>query len=225
MSVFIAEVKLYKIIKQMIELVKTDYNQNSDKKNTILYNLFAIDEYTGEAIQIERFNYFEQAKSLFLKDIKDTRVVSLNVGFNIEKASFPCLHVMMPSETPINAPIGMNSGYVENEQNQEFFVSDSFANYNVLITSDNMGEVIILYHFLKALFLVFQPNLENDGFQNLKFGGTDLQLNQDFVPPNIFFRNFTLNFTFDYSVKSLYQNKTIKKIFINSAINEPNATT
>ena len=97
---------------------------------------------------------------------------------------------------------------------EDFFspvFSQSFSTtYNLLISSENSLEVLMIYNFLKASFLSLHEHLELYGFQNLKMGGNDIQMQQDLVPTNIYHRSLTISFDYEMIIPSFYKTKLAK---------------
>src|SRR6201999_2719045 len=81
---------------------------------------------------------------------------------------------------------------------------DATVLYSIIITSDNVNECLILYNFLKAAFLGFKHQLELKGLQNVRSGGTDLNLAEDLIPVNIYHRSFNLAFDYDYMTVDMF---------------------
>jgi hypothetical protein len=130
--------------------------------------------------------------------------------------ALPTFHIVMPSESPKNAGIGDNRGYTEpildvtNSVKFDTVTQDSSVVYTIIITSDNVNECLILYNFLKAAFLGFKLQLELSGFQNVRSGGTDLNISEDLIPVHIYHRSFNLSFDYDYTTVDMFGEGYIK---------------
>ncbi len=213
MALVIPEVILYDVLKLILDIVKKDHDDATDKKDSLLWFMFGEDE-QGRPLEFETFNFFEQAVEILTKKKgEEVRSLEVHIGYNLNRVAEPTIHILLPSETPINAGIGDNEGYQEpivNSQTQEttaVLTQDSEVTYNLLITSSNMQEVLVLYHFLKGAFLSFKTQLELRCLQNARFGGQDLQFDEGMIPAHVFHRNFNMNFTYDYSVPDILRNK------------------
>lgn len=197
------EILIHKSVEALLRVIREDYENNSPE-DTLLYNIF------GNS-KIGNFDFFEQAVSLFTrKHAKNRRVISVSMGYSTEHLNTPTIHITLPNETPDPAPIGGNEGFeddysVDNNSGNQVgtFTFGSKFNYNLLITSDNTWEVILIYNVLKMGFMSIHEHFALMGFKNLNFGGNDLNFDDDLVPPNIFHRNFNMSFDFDTSVKGL----------------------
>lgn len=203
MAILIPEVIIYKTLNSVLDIIRQDYSDNIDKKKTILYYLFGEDT-EGSPLSFNNFEFFTQAVEIIVGSNEKKRMIQTALGYNMSRLQIPTIHIMLPSESPINSPIGMNLGYqeeiVDNSKNEtiEVYTMDSQVTYNLLITSDNYHEVLVIYQFLKGIFTSIKNQLEMKDLQNVTFGGSDLNFSEELVPPNIFHRNFNLQFTYDY---------------------------
>lgn len=212
MAIRIPETILYKVLRTVVDVVKEDFETITDKKKTLLWFFFGEDEF-GERLEFETFDFFDQSVSILTKKGDEVRALEITIGYNLNRAAMPTIHILLPSETPINSGIGSNEGFqepiVDTQRNETIPVltQDSSVTYNLLITSDNMHEVLVLYHFLKGAFLSFKSQLELRGLQNATFGGQDIQFDEGLVPTHVFHRNFNLSFTYDFSVPDIFSRK------------------
>ena len=204
----IPEHEIYKLLNLFLDVTRDDFNANSGV-NSFLYHIFGDnDTDIPERLKISTYDFFEQSKTVILR--KDhPRSLKFSLGYNMEKANVPTIHITLPSESPKNAGIGANEGYEDeivdkaNRKYKAVFTSDYSVTYNLLITSDNMNEVLLIYNWLKCVMLSMHEQVEFRGFQNATFSGSDLSIDEDMVPNHIFCRNFNLAFTYDFSVPSL----------------------
>jgi hypothetical protein len=72
---------------------------------------------------------------------------------------------------------------------------------------------------LKSGFIGLKTQMELAGLQNVTFGGSDLMFNMDMVSPNIFSRNFNLNFDYDFSGRDIFAVQLPNSISTSSQIN------
>jgi len=149
----IPEILLYKTLKALFELLNDDLINASSDQDTILYSIFS-------DMDLEGTNLFNTAKNLVLKDESKPDKLTYSLGYSLERKGAPTIHILLPSEQPIASPIGGNEGYQDDVQidneNGEYrptYTNDSRVSYNLLITSKNTLEVIILYNILKMGFL------------------------------------------------------------------------
>lgn len=215
----IPELILQYTIKSIVDLINEDWDSTEKKEDTILYDLFYKDD-NGFPMVMNKFNYLDQAKSIFLRSSGDPRKLQVTVGYNIERNGLPTIHILLPQENESDKGIGMGAGYQPDFiDEEEGIFSETFTNvfkstYNLMITSDNSSEAILIYHALKnVLFSIFE-HFELMGLRDPKFGGQDLQFNNDLVPPTVFHRNLLISFFYETTVKSILRQKLIKSLSI-----------
>lgn len=212
MMVLIPELIIYDNLIKLFNFINLDFaahTANEDK--SILYQIFKID-INQEDLTFNKTDYYEQAKNVFILRNNDShRKIEVALGFNMQRASLPTIHIMMPSETPGISPIGTNLGYAgslstnNSHQVHNVYTVGFSASYSLIITSDNSLEVILMYILLKSCFIGIKTQLELSGFQNVQYGGSDLILNMDFVPPGMFTRNFNVNFNYDFCGRDVFE--------------------
>lgn len=213
------ELIIYDNLVKLFNFVNIDYEARTDKTKTILYQIFHRDV-NNMRLTFNKVDYYEQAKNIFIfRDNDHKRKVEVNMGFNMERASLPTIHILMPSDTPGSSPIGSNIGYqhaldseTANLKHEVLTISFSSV-YNLLITSNNQMEVLIIYLMMKSGFLGLKTQLELLGLQNVVFGGNDLTLSQDMVP-DLYTRSFNLSFSYDFGGRDIFTVKIPQSISI-----------
>ena len=210
----IPETIIYKLLKLMIEVTKEDVKNQSTKEAEILWRIFG-DKVHGEepdqlveVQKIGKYRLYDQAKKIFTeKPASKHDMLHVGIGYDLKRVELgvPAIHILLPNESAQNAPIGMNEGYLgyvddpATKTIYQVYSAETDVVYNLMITSQNMNEVVVLYHWLKSCSLSFHQQFELRDFKNIKVGGNDLNFNDDLVPPNIFHRNFNLSFSYDYA--------------------------
>lgn len=210
---------IYKTLLNFFNIIRKDWETNSQSES-LLYFLFHTDE-NSQDIDFETFDYFVQAKSLLI----DKRV-EVNMGYNLENANKACVHIMLPNESGSPLGIGGDENYQPQinttkggeDYNQEVFTKRFDSTYQLIITSENLFEVLIIYHYLKSCFISLHYHLELLGLRNLKIGGQDINMQQNLVPKNIFHRTLTLNFFYESNIPNFIKNKIIKQFQITPII-------
>ena len=210
-SIAIPEVILYKALNAVFTALRNDYNNKVDKEKTVLHYIFGKDE-NGNILKFNTFVWFDQSVEVLIGRDTKLRMVEWYLGYNMKRLNVPTIHIMLPSESPINSGIGSNEGYIEAEIDthtkvvRPVYTQDSQVTFNLLITSDNYNEVLIIYNFLKSIFLSIKTHLELSNLQNVTFSGSDMNFNEDLMPANIFHRNFNVSFSYDFSSIDLFDN-------------------
>lgn len=218
-AIIIPEVLIYNFLKFVFEIVKEDFNSNSIDE-TILYTIFNSDE-DGNLLTFENFNYLQQAKELFID-----RTPTVNLGYNLEIAGMGSVHILLPSEDGQAPGIGNNENYQPNIEKTGFTTpvyTQSFnTTFNLMISSENSFEVLMIYHLLKVMIVSFTDHLELAGIRMPKISGSDVSIQSELVPTHIFHRNLMLNFFYELNVLSYLQQKIVKNVKVTSIIKNEN---
>lgn len=210
------EIILYKTLISIFKIVQQDYIDNNDETKTILYNFFGIDE-NLDALQFEEFNFLEQAKQIFVN-----KIPQVNLGYNLEVANQGCIHILLPNEQGQPLAIGADENYQQyiedDEKFKEVFSQRFDSTYNILITSENYFEVILIYNLLKSSILALNYHFELAGLRLPKVSGSDLNIQSDLVPTHIFHRSIMLNFFYELNVSNFFYKNLVKNFRISGII-------
>jgi hypothetical protein len=220
-AVLMPEIVIYNTLKSIFKIVKDDFNSASSESETILHNFFGIDE-NNNKLSWETFDYFEQAKELFIQ-----RDIEVNLGYNMENSGLGCVHILLPEETGRDFGIGADENYqpnvvtpispgVDNYTPQYNKMFD--ASYNLMITSENTLEVLLIYNFIKASFIALHYHLELSGLRLPKFAGRDVQIQSDLVPSHVFHRSFNLSFFYEVYVPDFFSKRIIREFAVTGII-------
>lgn len=210
----IPEIILYNILSYILKIIRKDLNENIEEE-TIFYKLFY-----GTNFPNLNLDFYSNAKELFLRDKSHPRYLDIRMFFNADRASIPTIHLNLPSDSDIGGGLGVDEGYNGNNFNSiENTISENHtrnfnAVYNIIITSDNSDEVLIIYHSIRAFLISMMDIIDLNGLRNPKLGGSDLQINPELIPPNIFIRNISLNCFYEITIPSIIKNKIINLIQI-----------
>lgn len=219
MAILIPEIIIYKSLKSFFEVCKLDYKNKIDKTETYLYRIFGKDE-NGNDLIFENVKIFEQAVDLLTENPTAQRQLQINLGFNLERVELPTLHLMLPDEQPGNVAIGSDEGYAESVLTKtsqtlvKTYTARNHVAFNILLTSKNYLEIIIIYNFLKSIIISLQKHLELNNLQNVAIGGSDVMFDDSILPPYVFSRNFNMKFTYDYTVPDLNEEGIISQIYV-----------
>ena len=205
----IPEIKIVEVIEVALKTVEYDFNNEVDEKNTLLYRIF------GEN-QTGKFNFFNEAKDLFLRGNEHPRKIETRMMFDAQRANLPTVHISMPSDSPGADGIGVDEGYQENLSDQHkqeittVYTRMFDATYHAIITSDNSLEVLLIYHLLRSILIGIFDQMEFAGIRNPKLSGQDLNIQGDLVPPHIFARGIGINCSYEITVPSINKAKFVK---------------
>lgn len=212
MSITIPENIIYDSLDAILEIVKNDLENTSIPENKkILFEMLAVNE-RGERNVLNSMDYYNEAKRIFLKK------PNLYFGYNQESSDMPAIHVIMASDSGKSPTPHVGEGTQEDIINMtdrtdsRVFTFLYGAQFNILITSENWSEVVLIYHTIKSLLLQLTEHFELSGLQNMTVSGQDITMQMDYMPVNIFHRIIALNFGYMTNVKSLQFEKLIKGV-------------
>jgi hypothetical protein len=216
----IPEQILYALIRDILKFVKDDFNNapSNNKTDTILYDLF-------HGVVIDDYNYYEQAQELILANEGNPRLINVRLFFDLNCANLPTIHITLPAESPGIGYIGQkgsnsdddNFGDKEDslgENYAERFATNFESNYNIIVTSSNTFEVLIIYSLLKYLMLSFSICFSLNGLQNMKISGQDIMNRPDYIPATIFMRGVNVNMFYEFVAKESFTKKIINHLFL-----------
>lgn len=215
----IPELTIHTFLKDMIMIINNDYAFHPDKKKTILYKMFNLDD-NDTKMKLNKFDFYEQAVSMLIKTNSDVRKLEITLGYNLSRMELPTIHILLPSETSSETQgIGNGIGWDADDQFEStedgrfMYLNKNYdATYNLLITSDNSSEVVVLYNFFKYMITVLTPAMELSGLQSLRIGGGDLQFMEELIPTTVFHRNLNLSFMYENKITDLFLDKKMNDI-------------
>ena len=194
--------KLKRIVDLFIGHIRADYTSKTDKSSTWLYEAFY-------PISTPNFNAYNEIVEILMRGNRDSRKLETRFLFDPSRAAMPTIHIHMPSETPVGGNmVGMGFG------NQDTVVDSLFdkrlskifsSNYDIIVTSNNQTEAILIYELLKRVFIGGVDTL-NEHFQKFNFSGKEL-LYDSTLMPDIFFRAFSCEIIDEIIVPNLILNR------------------
>lgn len=215
----VPEYILLDTVKLILKFIKTDYDSVSDKTKSVLYKL------VGD-ISVEKYSYFDQAVQIFIKNIEGPAEINVNLIYNMQQNDFPSIYISCPSESNGQNSIGNDEGYTEDIDNGDGTYTKVFTrryscNYQIVITSNNSNDVILIYHVLKAFLISLTAQLNFLGFQDLALGGNDIGQLGQLTPANNYFRGINLSFFYETKTIDLSKYPIINDlIFTGILVNE-----
>ena len=163
------------------------------------------------------YSYFENASALFLKRVDHPRVISCNMFFNTERQGLPTIHIALNQDYPGE---GNGLGFDPLEEDFEDGTCATSksrmysARYNIICTSDQTFEVLLMYNTLKAFLQGNVEILELNGLQNVKFSGQDLILTDYLMPANIYARGFVIDCLYEFKAPPMVRNLSMTNLFL-----------
>lgn len=213
----VPEFILLDTLQKAILAIRKDYNESSNPDQSWIGILL-------KDIGYERYEFLKQASQVFIVDEKDPRHLQVDLGFNMTREGAPGIHITMPSESPGQNAIGNDEGYQEpvfnstgNEYNK-VFTRRYKSTYDIVVTSDNSNECLLIYHVIKAILVALTIQLNIKGLQNITFSGQDLQPYADLMPKNMFVRAIRLGIEYESSTLTFEKYPTIVGIIFEGEV-------
>ena len=211
-NIIVPEIIFFNTLKNILKYIRDDYNNASDKLNTILYRSF------GDVGGLERYNFFQQLVKILITKEDDPRRFDFALGFNAQKCATPHCHITLPNENSGQNGLGLDQDDDDNifdesiDEYKKVLVRRFDSAYNFTLTSDNSNEVVVLYHWLRSIMIQLINHLELSRLEHIVISGGDIQLNSSLVPPTIFIRNISLKFSYDLKIQELFSTEFLTKL-------------
>lgn len=210
--IFLPEIRLKRIIDSLLNYLKEDLKINIDhntENESYLYLLF------HESKEDTTFSVnYKEAKQIFLRVEADPRYLKVSPIFDRRRAQVPTIHIVVPQDGEEYRQIGDAVG--------EFYDIDNFiiekrgrafqTQFNLITTSDNITEVLLINYVLRALLIGAVPQLEYFGFINSHISTQDLNINPDLFPANAYIKGILLTAAYPEIVPEVGKNPKIKTI-------------
>lgn len=213
----VSEVIFFNMLNSFMTLLQEDCAKTNEKQR-YLYKLYKTT--ATHDISVQGTDFYRNSLNLFKRDVEVQRKIMVCMGYNGERASSPTMHILLPQDKVKHHTIGEGIGFEpdlqEGTETTELLNNVYSANYNILLSSDSMTEVLCMYHTLKAMMLAFFEQFEFAGMMNLSIGGADVTLQSGMIAPNIFHRNLGITFDYEFTVPrfTTTETKLIKDIVI-----------
>lgn len=213
--IFLPEIRLKRICDALLDYLRNDLIgciKNNIENQSHLYLLFHKDSNdTNNSV-----NYLE-AKNIFLRKETDPRYLRVSPVFDRRRAAVPTIHIVVPQDSENFNQLGDIQGelYEGNDFLAEKIERGFVTQFNLLTTSDNINEVLIINYVLRALLMGAIPQLQVIGFINPQFGVQDLNINPELFPANAYIKGILMTATYMESVPQVGKEKIINTVVFN----------
>ena len=204
------EIIILETIKSLLQLIRDDYANKVDKTKTFLYKVLG-------SLNLERYTYYDQALAIFITDKDSPRLLDVNLFFNATRAAIPTIHIILRSEQHGADGLGLDVGYIDPVQDEdtteitEVYTRRFNSQLQLVITSDNANEVMLIYSFLKAALIPLINHLELSGLEKIQLSGNEVNINAQLVP-NIFVRQLGISYQYDVNIEDFYSTDFLNNI-------------
>jgi hypothetical protein len=208
----VPELKLLSILKDVIKFIKEDTKANSaNEKNSFLYKMFY-------GLKVDDYDFYESSKEMFLRSLDHPRPIQVNMFFNQERAHIPTIHITLPGKSTDYNGIGIDDGYQDDffdettKLSYPVYTRTFNTKFNVVVTSDNTYEVLIIFNVLESILISSLTSIELNGLLNARLGGFDLQINSENIPMNIFARALSIDFAYEINIPRFFGEKKLSNV-------------
>lgn len=203
--------KIKKLVDLIIEFIKTDYENQTDKTNSFLYKVIGDNADNG-------YDYYTEAISVFTKTTSDKRKLETRLGFDPDRAMIPTIHVREPAKTKGKSD---SIGFIGQEYytNEDGTISNQArksysATYDLMITGGNTMEVIMICEVIESALLATYESLTiPDWIDLLDFSTKELIMANDSLPKPLFAKTISIPTSYEKdNIPKLYTEENITTI-------------
>lgn len=208
-------IRVKKFTDLLIEFIRTDYENATNKVNSFLYRVLEDDQDNG-------YDYYRNAVQIFSRDKNYKNRIETRMGFDPDRATLPTIHVREPG-----AQKGKTDGI-------GFFGDETFSNedgttstnakksfhskFELMITSSNVNEIIIVKEVLENAMIGAYESLQVNFFDLIDFSSKELIIQNDsYGGTPLFAKTIELDISYEKnSIPKLYTQENITAIQFNN---------
>jgi len=206
--IVVPDYDLYHSITWALQYIREDISSDKPIQQQYLYALINGYQYTQNSIG--NYELYEQALEIFNRGIDEQRFLECFIGYNVQRSMFPTIHLLIPTESGSHNGLGIDQGYQGEVYTDEahtikrdIYTRRFACTYQMLITSDNANEVVLIYNILRAVMIGLMPHLTQLGYLNINFSGQDMVIDGLNNPINVFHRSLNIHFLYETNCPSL----------------------
>lgn len=212
--------KVKKFVDLLIEFVKTDYEEKTDKTKSFLYRVLSDNTTEG-------WDFYQNGITLFIRGDEDNRKLETRLMFDRSRAGLPTIHVREPAknkgsfdgigffddEIVINEPVDEQTPSTISSTARKTFSSQ----FDIMITSGNSLECVLIQEVLESAMLASLDTLTIPFFELVDFTSKELMMSDETERNQLFIKSITLNIQYQKDgIPKLYTEENIKKIQFNN---------
>lgn len=210
----IPDIKIHELIKSCIKSLRLDYESNTNFQDTILYQLLS----PSQMINTGKYNWYNEGVEIFInRNENHPKYLDTRLFFDRERASIPTIHIIVSGESKGSDGIGFDEGFREEQviglDQRPIYNRQYSLNANIVITSDNAFETLIIYHILFSMLISINEHIQFVGFINPVFGSRDINISQDLVPNGVFAKSINFSANYELSVPRVVLSKIVSSVY------------
>jgi hypothetical protein len=207
--------KIKRLVEALIEFVKTDYEEKLEEgteSESFLLRCFDDDDYDVDIV------YSDLAVDLFTREANTSkRKLETRLLFDRDRATLPTIHIREPGKTKgkMDGIGSLDEEYYtnEDESTQDLMRKSFSSQYELMITSSNRHEVLIIEEVMLALLIGAQDTLAlNSPFYLFEFSVKEMMINNDLMPDPLFIKSIGINTSYDKTYPTLGENTFLTSI-------------
>ena len=195
-----------------VKIVCREVNQ---EQKSLLY------QYLGDNA-FGKVNYFDAMSALLVGRYTDGERTKfpIGLGFDFNERFMPMLNIILPSEEPSLKQVGTESAVYQRQDGAKSggMIQGHSSMYNIVISSKNMNEVLIIYSYLKSVMLSGINQFSYRGFVGVELSGRDITMDMDLNPLNFYHRSIGLRFEYQNCIPNLTEHLPSTGINIDGTI-------
>ncbi len=202
MASLIPIVKLKAILDGMIEFIRADYEEKvatTTEEDSLLYIIL-------EGNSEDGYDFFTEAKNIFLRDSTSPRKISTRLMFSKDVAPTPTIHVREPSAVKgtYNSIGSLNATtYIYEDSASGEYRDTKKSMFEYVITSDNPLDTILISEVIYSVMLSGYETFSTQLFETFDFQMKELIANQNVIPYPLFIKSIEMVAQFENTVKGI----------------------
>ena len=207
--------RIKQIVDGLLAYVEADYNSVPENQ-TLLYHMFY-------GIKDGRFDFYEQAKEIFLRKNTNPRKIETRMEYPKDKSHMPCIIIREPGKSQGEVrPLGgfgvpPLDEFGEPNYKREGFIESYISSINLMCFSDNMLESTLIGEVLYTLLVGARNTLEAE-FEKFSFQAQELIAENSLFPTPILIKNIVLEIEDVATYASIIRPELITHFIIEDAI-------
>lgn len=178
--------RIRQLVQSLFDFVQKDFNSLPETQ-TFLYQMFW-------GLQDGSFNFYNQARDIFLRTNTSPRKVTVLMEYPKDKAHFPCVVVRESNKSPKFTPFGGIGGtepFGVPQYQREGFTTFTSSKIDLMCISHNFLESVLLGETLYALLEGARNTLEQE-FVNFEFSMSEIIVENQLFPTPIVIKNISI---------------------------------
>lgn len=217
--------KVKKFVDLLIEFVKTDYEDKTDKTKSFLYRVLSDNTSDG-------WDFYQNGIEIFVRGEDDKRKLETRLMFDRSRAGLPTIHVREPAKNKgsfdgigfFDDEIVVNESTGLDDQNQPLPSTISStarktfsSQFDIMITSGNSLECVLIQEVLESAMLASLDTLTIPFFELVDFTSKELMMSDETERNQLFIKSITVQIGYQKDgIPKLYTEENIKKIQFNN---------